>query len=95
MEHFKTPDPLIFSGVTNLSEGWRRWSQRFDLYLSASGKVKENEKTQVAILLHLMGEEGIEIYLTIHSPGNLRIQVRRLNRCWKNSRIIAIHGKIP
>ena len=43
------------------SENWRIWEQRFDLYLAASGKVKENEKTQVAILLHLL-DEGIEIY---------------------------------
>ena len=40
----------------------RRWPQRFDLYLTASGKVKENEETKVAILLHLLGEEGTEIY---------------------------------
>ena len=60
MNEFKPPEPLIFSG--NLSENWRRWEQRFDLYLAASGKVKENEKTQVAILLHLLGEEEIEIF---------------------------------
>ena len=51
---------LIFSD--NLSENWRRWAQRFNLYLTASGKVKEDEKMQVAILLHLLGEEGAEIF---------------------------------
>ena len=35
---------------------------KFDLYLTASGNVKENEKTKLVILLHLVGEEGIEIY---------------------------------
>lgn len=60
MNELKPPEPLIFSG--NLSENWRRWAQRFELYLTASGKVKENEKPQVAILLHLLGENGIEIY---------------------------------
>lgn len=85
MEHFKTPDPLIFSGVTNLSEGWRRWSQRFDLYLSASGKVKENEKTQVAILLHLMGEEGIEIYNTFTwEPADTSEKIKPVLEKFKN-----------
>ena len=60
MNEFKPPEPLIFRG--NLSENWRRWAQRFNLYLTASGKVKENEKTQFVILLHLLGEEGIEIF---------------------------------
>ncbi|MES9901692.1 MAG: RNase H-like domain-containing protein, partial [Sedimenticola sp.] len=59
---FKPPDTLIFSGSPNLSECWRRWEQRFDLYLKASSKSKEDEKTQVAILLHSLGDEGIEIY---------------------------------
>ena len=60
MNEFRPPDALIFSG--NLSENWRRWSQRFDLYLKASGKDKKDEKIQVAILLHVIGEEGLEIF---------------------------------
>ena len=49
----------------NLSENWRRWVQRFDLYLTASGKIEKDEKVQCAILLHgTIGEEALEIYNT-------------------------------
>ena len=60
MEPFKPPEALNLSG--NLRENWRRWVQRFDLYLTASGKIKEDEKVQCAVLLHLIGEDALEIY---------------------------------
>ena len=41
MGSFKPPGVLNLSG--NLRENWRRWVQQFDLYLTASGKVKERE----------------------------------------------------
>ena len=44
----------------NLSENWRRRVQRCDLYLTASGKIEEDEKVQCAILLHTIGEEALE-----------------------------------
>ena len=56
MEPFKPPEAL------KLSENWRRWVQRFDLYLTASGKNEEEEKVQCAVLLHLIGEDALEIY---------------------------------
>ncbi|XP_068690629.1 uncharacterized protein [Montipora capricornis] len=62
MEVFKPPGALVLEG--NLSENWRRWVQRFDLYLTASGKIEENEKVQCAILLRTIGEDGLEIYNT-------------------------------
>ena len=62
MEAFKPPGALNLNG--NLRENWRRWVQRFELFLTASGKVKETEKVQCAILLHLIGDEALEIYNT-------------------------------
>ena len=62
MEAFKPPGVLNLNG--NLRENWRRWVQRFELFLTASGKVKETEKVQCAILLHLIGDEALEIYNT-------------------------------
>ena len=62
MEAFKPPSALNLNG--NLRENWRRWVQRFELFLTASGKVKETEKVQCAILLHLIGDEALEIYNT-------------------------------
>ena len=42
MDSFKPPEALSLQG--NPSENWRRWIQRFDLYLTAYGNVKEDEK---------------------------------------------------
>ena len=60
MELFKPPEALSLHG--NLRENWRRWVQMFDLYSMASGKIKEKEDLQCAILLHMVGEEALEIY---------------------------------
>ena len=62
METFKPPSALNLNG--NLRENWRRWIQRFELFFTASGKGKETGKVQCAILLHLIGNEGLEIYNT-------------------------------
>ena len=62
MELFKPPEALSLQG--NLRENWRRWVQRFDLYLMASGKIKKKEDVQCAILLHVVSEEALEIYNT-------------------------------
>ena len=62
METFKPPSALNLTG--NLRENWRRWIQQFELFLTASGKVKKTEKVQCAILLHLIGDEALEIYNT-------------------------------
>ena len=60
MEHFKSPEPLSLEG--NLSENWRRWKQRFELYRNASGISGKEEKTQAATLLHMVRAEALEVY---------------------------------
>ena len=62
MEFFKPPEALSLHG--NLRDNWRWWVQSFDLYLKASGKIKDKEDVQCAILLHVIGEEAMEIYNT-------------------------------
>ena len=46
MDSFKPPAALSLQG--NPSENWGRWIQRFDLCLTASGKIKEDETVQCA-----------------------------------------------
>ena len=48
----------------NISENWRRWRQRFELFLVASGAAEKPEETKVAKLLHTVGEEALEAYNT-------------------------------
>ena len=54
------PKPMNWTG--NVAENWRRWEQRFDLYRLASGASEKSSKTQVALLLHIMGEECLDIF---------------------------------
>ena len=57
-----SPSALNLNG--NLHENWRRWIQRFVLFITVSGKDKETKKVLCAILLHLIGNVGLEIYNT-------------------------------
>jgi len=60
METLKPPRGLEFSG--NLSENWKRFWQRFDLYLRATGGDEKDDDVKTAIFLHVIGEEALEIY---------------------------------
>ena len=62
MDKFQHPEPLSLQG--NLAENWRRWRQRFELYLTASGNDAKEEATKSAILLHVAGPEALEVYNT-------------------------------
>ena len=62
MDKLQPPGPLILQG--NLSENWRKWKQRFELYSAASGLKDKDEGVQSATLLHVVGEEALEIYNT-------------------------------
>ncbi len=54
------PPPLSVTG--NVAKNWHKWEQRFNLYLTASALVDEFESRQIAVLLHCIGEEALDIY---------------------------------
>ena len=58
----KHPDPLLLTG--NTAENWRRWEQRFKLYLEAIGAHEKPDPRKRAILLHCVGEDALEVYNT-------------------------------
>lgn len=60
MDQFRLPPPLVLSG--NTGENWRRWIQRFNIYMTATGSDSKTEKVKIAILLHALGEEALEVY---------------------------------
>lgn len=60
---FKPPSPLILTG--NIAENWQRWEQRFSLYMTATGADEKDESVKIAILLHTIGEEALEVYNTL------------------------------
>nr|CAI5855889.1 unnamed protein product [Callosobruchus analis] len=45
-----------------MAENWKLWRARFENYLVASEVNKKDEKTQVAQLLHYIGNEGFQIF---------------------------------
>ena len=63
MEQFNPPSPLILTG--NIAENCCRWEQRFQLYMVASGAFDKDETVKIAILLHIVGEEALEVYNTL------------------------------
>ncbi|KAJ8033383.1 hypothetical protein HOLleu_23606 [Holothuria leucospilota] len=60
MEQLRAPNPLSFEG--NLSTNWKKWIERFDLYLVASGVYKKDAKLQSYLFLHVIGEQGLDVY---------------------------------
>ncbi|GFO04658.1 multiple epidermal growth factor-like domains 10, partial [Plakobranchus ocellatus] len=57
---FAAPPCLHLEG--NLAENWRKWQQRFQLYLEASELDKKPKKQQKAILLHTIGPDALELF---------------------------------
>lgn len=49
----------------DVSMNWRKFKQRFNIFNDASEGNKKGDKTQIALLLHFMGDEGIELYNTL------------------------------
>ena len=60
MDEIQPPGTLSFAG--NVAKNWRKWKQCFELYLTASGIDAKDQKIQLATLLHVAGEEALEIY---------------------------------
>ncbi|GFU56860.1 uncharacterized protein TNCV_2437391 [Trichonephila clavipes] len=63
MEAFRLPAPLQFS-LGNVKEKWRKWRQELENYLLSTEKDDRTDKIKIAILLNLLGSEGLEIYNT-------------------------------
>lgn len=73
MEHFKPPSAMTLTG--NVSENWRKWEQRFVLYMTAAELSKKSATVQVAVLLHSLGEEALEIYNTFDIAKEAPVEV--------------------
>ena len=62
MEQLKPLDSMNLSG--NVSDNWRKWNQRWNLYKVVSGVNEKNEDIQCGIFLHMIGEDALRIYGT-------------------------------
>lgn len=62
MEALKAPDPLRLDG--KIADNWKKWKQKFELYMTATGIEGKAQKVQSSMLLHIIGDEALEIYNT-------------------------------
>ena len=62
MDRLSPPEVLSLDG--NISENWRRWKQRFNIFSLASGLSGKDTKVQAATFLHVAGPEALEVYNT-------------------------------
>lgn len=59
---FRPPPELSMAG--NLAENWKRWHQKFDIFMEATEKNTKPVKQQVSIFLNLIGDEALGVYNT-------------------------------
>lgn len=62
------PGPMCFE--SNVPMNWEKFKQKFMLYLEASEKISKPDKQKVALLLHCMGDQGIDVYNTFTYTEN-------------------------
>ncbi|XP_045452929.1 uncharacterized protein LOC123662084 [Melitaea cinxia] len=60
--NFNNVPKLIIATNQNNNSNWKKWWQCFELFLLASDLEDASEKRKIAIMLHTIGEKGIEIY---------------------------------
>ncbi|XP_035234278.1 uncharacterized protein LOC118206119 [Stegodyphus dumicola] len=64
MEFCRPPQGLSFDG--NVAENWRRFKQRFQIYMKASGNASKDSDVKVALFLNAAGEEAVEVFNTLN-----------------------------
>lgn len=62
MEFLHPPAALQLDG--NKAEQWRRWHQRWKNFALASGLTSKSPAVQAATFLHVLGDEGMDVYNT-------------------------------
>ncbi|KAL4113758.1 hypothetical protein QTP88_017331 [Uroleucon formosanum] len=70
---FNKPDPLKMTG--NLAENFKNFKQQLQIYFDATESHTKKEATQVAILLNLLGSDGLKIYNTLKIPNKTIFEI--------------------
>lgn len=63
-EVFLLSPPLSFEG--NVGDNFRKWKQKYTLYMTATERDKKSKEQQAATLLHLIGDAGLEVFKAFH-----------------------------
>lgn len=74
MDRLSPPTPMQLTG--NLADNWKRFKQRFNIYLAASGAGGDDDKLKASIFLHVIGEDALDIYNSFQQDeANLTLTV--------------------
>lgn len=80
MNQIQTPPNLSLIG--NLHENWKRFKQRFELYIQAIGAEKKSDEQKIGLFLTVAGPETIEVYNTLEftddEKGKYEIVVKKV-----------------
>ncbi len=60
MEQIRSAKRLILTG--NIADNWKKFKQRFQIYLEASGASEKEDKTKACLFLHVIGEDALDVY---------------------------------
>ena len=60
--HFNSIPRLNIDVKNNNAAEWKKWWQCLELFLLATNLENASEKRKIAIMLHAIGERGLEIY---------------------------------
>lgn len=60
----KLEPPGVLSLTGNVAENWKKFKQRFDVYMTATGASEKGDKQKACIFLHVVGEEAVQVYNT-------------------------------
>lgn len=62
MDKLEPPGVLVLTG--NVAENWKKFKQRFDVYMNATGASEKDDKQKACIFLPVVGEEAVQVYNT-------------------------------
>lgn len=60
MSSFRLPCQLVFDN--NIADNWKKFKQRFELFVDATCEASATDKKKIGILLNAIGDEGLDVY---------------------------------
>ncbi|XP_037931443.1 uncharacterized protein LOC119687528 [Teleopsis dalmanni] len=77
---FATTLPPLNIRSTNLAQEWKSWSKQFHIFMLATNLEEQQERRKVALLLHHLGADCIDIF----NSFNMDIEEVKLENVLKN-----------
>ncbi len=75
MEGFVKPNQVSFEG--NVAENWKRFKQKFEIFVIASGYEKKSNKEKCCMLLNLAREQAIEVFNTLRLKKEKKMTIQK------------------